>query len=261
VPSPYPIAVRLALLALPAFACAALPTFFPLGVRPDARQTLAGVLLTREPSFDGATGRRTQALPAISIYQPGGFFADTNNGLGWNLSADKAWEFGLRLLPDLGRDETDGLRGMGRIRPTVLVGAFANANLSDRLQLQSTINCGAGYDRRGARFDLGASYAYFVQGPFQLGVDASVGIADQHFAQSYYGVDASQAARSGRTRYVPAAGVDQWRADLTFFAPLSEHWLSYGSLGRNGLRGDARHSPTTIRATSTVLVLGVSYLF
>jgi outer membrane scaffolding protein for murein synthesis (MipA/OmpV family) len=218
-------------------------------------------MFTRSPQFDGAAHSQWQTLPVLSTYQPNGFFADTLNGAGFNASTDKAWEAGVRLLPDLGRDEPAALRGMGRIRPTLLASAFANANLSDRLQLQSTLNAGSGYDHRGIRLDVGASYAYFVAGPFQLGVDVSAGWANGHYAGSYYGVSPDQAARSARPAYASGAGIDQLRADLTFFAPLSEHWISYGSLGRNWLRGDAGHSPTTAQPASTVLVLGLSHLF
>jgi outer membrane protein len=253
---------RLAALALAApLAWPALPTFFQLGVRPDQRMLTAGVLVTDQARYDGAAERRTEYLPDIGLYRTDGWFADTINGLGYNASTDKAWEYGMRALPDLGRDESSALRGLGRIQPTLLASAFANANLSERLQLQSTVNFGAGYGHRGARVDLGAAYAFFVEGPFQIGVDASIGLADRHYAQSYYGINADQAARTGRPTYQPAAGADQLRADLTFFAPLSEKWISYSSVGRNRLLGDAARGPYVVRKSDRVFVLGLTHLF
>lgn len=79
--------------------------------------------------------------------------------------------------------------------------------------------------------------------------------------QTYYGVNASQSAASGFTRYDAGAGIYAWSTNLDWTHKLTQRWSVVAGAGVTQLMGDAADSPIVQRKTSPTGSLKVTYSF
>jgi outer membrane scaffolding protein for murein synthesis (MipA/OmpV family) len=226
--------------------CADVPPFYALGPRPDENVMAAGVLFFDAPRWAGAEETRRTWRPSATILCTNGFFADPISGIGWNASADKRFEYGLRATLGLGREAVDAAPSLKRVPDTLNVGAFANWNATTRLALQSSVRYGAGGGRDGTLVDLGASLDVLQWDHGSLAIDTSASFASASFMQSYYGVGAGP----------------QWTTvGLTLATPLHRRVFSVFSIDRARLSDKAAASPIVERRLFTTLQAAVSFLF
>ncbi|MFM9887670.1 MAG: MipA/OmpV family protein, partial [Burkholderiales bacterium] len=127
--------------------------------------------------------------------------------------------------------------------------------------LTSSLRYGAGNDRNGLLLDLGAVYSISLAPQWRLGLGVAGTYANAEYTQTYFGVDAAQAGRSGYAPYSPEAGVRDVRANVALSYQLSPKVIFTGALSAVSLQGDAKRSPL-VRDRSTVnAIVGVSYAF
>ena len=81
------------------------------------------------------------------------------------------------------------------------------------------------------------------------------------YMQTYYGVNASQSAASGFTRYDAGAGIYAWSTNLDWTHKLTQRWSVVAGAGVTQLMGDAADSPIVQRKTSPTGSLKVTYSF
>jgi outer membrane scaffolding protein for murein synthesis (MipA/OmpV family) len=256
------VMVRTALLMVASIpARAEIPPFYALGPRSAEDLYAAGVLYFRAPRYAGSDEIRSVVAPSATIMLNDGFFADPISGIGYNASADPRFEYGPRATIGLGRQEPAELRGLGRIHHAANVGGFANFNVTDRFQLQSSLRYGSGYDHRGALADAGASYDLFQQDHVSVTVDASISFANARYMKSFYGVSTAQSMASGYPAYAPAAGAQWHTAGLSLTAPVHPKALAYFSVDHTWLEGPARASPLVRKSSWTAIEANVSYAF
>ena len=250
------------LLVVFSVACLAdAPPFFSEGPRPEqANLTFDGLLLV-QPKYEGASGNKASVFPAITYDAPNGFFIDATSGMGFNLSRNPAFEIGPRLTLDMGRDEPDALHGMGKMPVTADAGFFADVYLSEQFGFQSSFRYGAGYHHDGAVIDVGASYAFVAHEETRVSLDLSASWGNRQYLQSYFGVDAGQAARSAYAPYQPSAGWYQSRVGLSANLPIDKVWSIYGTLGRAHLTDRAARSPYVVNRNPADLLFAVSYKY
>jgi outer membrane protein len=206
---------------------------------------------------------RAWLIPELGYYAASGWFASTTQGLGMNLSTTPGLQFGPRLTVDLGRPErlSDALRGMGRIDPRLEAGGFLNWQPMRDVWLTSSLRAGAGNDHNGVHIDLGANYSYELAPGLKLRLGGSTTLANQAYVQSYYGVNATQAAATGYAVYSPKAGFTDISASATLSYALTPRTsLSAGVISKH-LLGDAQDSPVTRKVTATTGQLGLNYAF
>ena len=98
-----------------------------------------------------------------------------------------------------------------------------------------------------------------LSGGFGIGVGAAFG--DGTYMRSNFGVPGSAAGSSPLAAFTPSGGL--YGVDVGFDAmtALSRRWVVFGSMGVSQLRGDARRSPLTQRATNYGASLGVAYRY
>jgi len=249
-----------AILLLISFSALADPQpFYELGPHPDQTSTSIGLLLLNLPEYDGAAIQKTSVLPNVTYVNQNGFFIDDTSGMGVNFSSDQVWEYGARLTADLGRPEPEDLHGLGKIPPHINGGIFVNLNLSETFGFESAVTYGSGYNRDGLRTDIGTSYAFYSKGLSRVEIDASVGYANQHYAQSYYGVSPNQSISSGYPVFHPRDGMDVERLGISASAPIGEKWLGFASLGGMRLIGNAAEGPYIHKPTAAIIFFGLSY--
>jgi outer membrane scaffolding protein for murein synthesis (MipA/OmpV family) len=175
------------------------------------------------PKFPGAVQNQTTLLPALEWRDPQGRFASTDSGLGWNLSARKETQFGVRLWPQLGRRASDAPPGVGAVGPRIQAEAFFNHAPLDVVLLQSGLLVGSGQNRDGVQLELGATSGIPI-GPDLLGIGLSATYANGAYRRSYFGISTAQGLSAGLSPYDPGAGWTDRCITLSFEHKFSAHW-------------------------------------
>jgi outer membrane scaffolding protein for murein synthesis (MipA/OmpV family) len=219
-----------------------------------------------QPRYDGSDRYHALAGPTVDIRYRDRFFLSTGEGIGMNVLTGPNWRIGLAAGYDLGRraaDDLGHLSGMGNINPAPslrLIGQYAISK-SFPLVLTADVRRNFGGDN-GWIGDLGAympmpgsseTFAWFA-GP-------TMTIADSRYMNSWFGVDAQQAARSGYRQYDASAGIRSVGFGVSANLTLKKHWIVSADGAFQQLVGAAAHSPITQSRASGVFDVSVIYEF
>ena len=219
-----------------------------------------------QPRYDGSDRYHALAGPTIDIRYRDRFFLSTGEGIGMNVLTGPNWRVGLAAGYDLGRraaDDLGHLSGMGNINPAPslrLIGQYAISK-SFPLVLTADVRRDFGGDN-GWIGDLGAympmpgsseTFAWFA-GP-------TMTIADSRYMNSWFGVNAQQAARSGYRQYDASAGIRSVGFGVSANLTLKKHWIVSADGAFQQLVGAAAHSPITQSRASGVFDVSVIYEF
>lgn len=195
-----------------------------------------------EPEYEGSDKFKVSPVPYVSATFNDWLKVDPSGVEATVYSTDHLQFSGL-LGYNGGRDEDDSdvLRGMGDVDAGASVGgraSFAFGPASLFVQGEKTIGGDEGFVGV-----AGVEVEHAVSKGLILSAGASATFADENHMQSYFGVDAQQAARSGHDRYDPGAGIK--RVDFTVAATsaINENWFVRGEAGVGVLVGDAKDSP------------------
>jgi len=222
-----------------------------------------GLAVVAGHAYMGSDERRTRAYPAIDYRWASGWFAGTTNGVGYNFSRQAGVQYGVRLTADFGRDESRSavLRGLGDLDARPEIGAFYNLQPTAHTFLTSSLRYGAGQGRDGLLLDLGADLNAQVAPAWRLGAGVAATWANAAYTQSYFGVDAAQAARSGRGVYTAGAGVRDVRVSVSATYAITPRASATAALSYSRLQGDAARSPIVRDRAGVNGVLAVAYAF
>ena len=222
------------------------------------------------PDYEGSDDYEPMALPVITARNVLGFNF-TPFALSYNLAqytgADGLWSigFGPRVAADFGRDEddNDALEGLGDIDPAIMPGGFVNFRLGPAI---AAITVGQdvadGHEGLVADFSLSTRVPITHQVVVIPGVSATW--ADDDYMQTYFGVDATQAANSGYAVYDADGGLKSIGASLTAVYAINENWAANARLGYERLLGDAADSPIVDdqgSANQASVMLGITRAF
>lgn len=229
----------------------------------DDGQGLAGLAVIAGHEYLGSDERKTLVLPALSYQWKNGWFAGTDNGIGYKFASPPSMQYGLRVTLDLGRDEDDSaaLAGMGDIDLRPEFGGFFNYFITDEWFMTTSFRYGAGNDRDGAQTDVGLGWSSQIAPQWRVGLGVAATYVNSKYMQAFYGVTPAQSAASGYAVYSPGRG---WRdvrgsASLTyFFNPL---WSLTAAATVRALQGDVKASPIVNENTPVAGVLALGYTF
>ncbi len=230
--------------------------------RAPERPHLRGVLgagIGVGPRFEGSDQYRGRLVPVIHFTYGSMFFG--LGGVGANLYRDARWRLGASLSLGGGRKESDDprLQGLGDVDRTVLGGVFAvyaNRGLLARAHLATDIG-GNGQgtvvrlDAYG-RMRVGEGLAFFA-GP-------GLTWADRRHMQTFYGVTAEQAARSGYPEFEAGNAVQGLRLSAGAAYRAAPNWRLVGLYSLSQLRGDAAASPIIETRTNSSFFVSAMYL-
>lgn len=228
-------------------------------------QNFIGLAAALRPRYEGADEYRVRAVPLIN-YEYKNFFISPRGGLpslGLKWSPAQDLTVGVLAGIDLGRDESDAdiLHGTGDIDAHALYGGFAEWS-PGRFRLGAAYRQAArsGY---GGSLELRASYDLLRAGAGRVSVGASTEWASSGYMQTWFGVSAAQAARSGGRlqRYEAGSGIKSAALFAAWSHRLGGSWSVISSVGVKTLLGDARDSPIVERRTAVFGVLGLTYAF
>ena len=224
---------------------------------------VVGFVVLSGPAYAGSDKRRETALPVLDYQWANGWFAGVSNGIGINFSSNPQMRYGLRVTADFGRKESraDGLRGMGDIDAKAEGGAFFNLALSDEWQATSSLRYGAGTGGSGLVANVGLTFATALTPQWRIGASAGLSAVNADYMQTIFGIDASQAARSGYASYTPGSGWRDARASVSLTYGIDPRSAFTAVTEFNRLLGDAADSPLTRRRDVASAALIYTYAF
>ncbi|MGK7869871.1 MipA/OmpV family protein [Falsiroseomonas sp. E2-1-a20] len=222
----------------------------------------AGALLS--PDYLGSDRYSFSPLLSPDIrWREDTLFLSLRDGLGATLLRHGNVSMGLVLRPRFGRDQddNDALRGMGDVRAAGEGGAFlryADPNWRGSLELRQGFG-----GHSGLVADARLDRVLRLRPDIILAAGPRLSWGSEDFAETYFGVDAEQARRTGYARFAPQ---DYWfagvAASLTLVLDSSWSVTAFGEVGR--ILGDAADSPLVDgrgNATQGVLGLAVGWQF
>lgn len=224
---------------------------------------LVGFVILSGPAYAGSDKRRETALPVLDYQWENGWFAGASNGIGINFSLNPQFRYGLRVTADFGRKESraDALRGMGDIEAKAEGGGFFNFALSDEWQVTSSLRYGAGTGGSGLVGDVGLAYGMSLTPQWRIGASAGLSAVNADYMQTYFGINASQAARSGYAAYTPDSGLRDARASVSLRYGIDPRSALSTVIEYNRLLADAADSPLTRRRNVASAALFYTYVF
>jgi len=225
--------------------------------------TVAGLVVLSGPAYAGSDKRRERALPLLDFQWANGWFAGVSNGVGINVSSNPQLRYGVRVTADFGRNESraTALRGMGDIDAKAEGGAFLNVALAEDWQATTSLRYGSGNGGRGLVADVGVLYGTALTPQWRLGASAGLSAVNADYMQTYFGVDASQALRSGYAAYTPRSGLRDARIGASLTYALDQRSALTAAADFNRVLGDAADSPLTRRRDAASAVLVYTYGF
>lgn len=270
-----PALVVLAAASLPAHADEA-PTS-PPAPPPEAAPQWEGAIGLRTsyaPTYQGASGFKAKLTPGFflrygrfTITNSSGFVTrradDVVRGLGVDLSPSQRFRMNLALRFDQGRKEaTDAaLTGLGDIKPTIRARLNATYLLEDGWRLGASWSVDALGRGGGNMGDVGFSRELRLTPATVWTFGSALSMAGDRYLQTWYGVNAQQAAATGYPVYEPGAGLRDVAVFTGFRTDLSERWLLLGGAGANRLLGPAADSPLTKDRNGWSANIGLAWRF
>lgn len=216
-------------------------------------RVVLGAGVQSRPEYLGSDKEEVRPVPVINV-QYGRFFlggipgggGGLGGGLGAHLFQNKSWDFGAIVSGDLDkpREEADDprLTGMGDIDGTVRAGLFASYKIGWLTLTTSALSDVGGKDQGTiAAFDAEAVYRPTPR----LTLTAGPGViwGDDKYMQTYFGVDADQAARSSFSQYTAGSGASLVRFTVGAQYELTRNWGIGARATAAQLQGDAKDSP------------------
>jgi outer membrane protein len=95
----------------------------------------------------------------------------------------------------------------------------------------------------------------------RLGLGVAATFANAEYMQSYFGVTAAQAARSGYALYKPDAGLRDVRANLSLSYRFNPNISATAGVSTSTLLGDVSNSPLVRQKSTTTGLLAVAFSF
>ncbi|XHS77995.1 MipA/OmpV family protein [Burkholderiaceae bacterium UC74_6] len=203
------------------------------------------------PAAPGASQKDHALLPAFDFAAPNGFFASTDDSVGWNLAPllmeeaqVKTWQWGARLWPQWGRPRRLAPPGSDSTGTRVLGEAFANVQALPFLLLQSGLSWGSGRRHNGGQLELGATSGIPI-GDELIGISLAVSAANAAHLRSAFGVNPMHAATGGLPAWRPSAGLQDWSTAISWEHKFSDDWSVSGQWLGAHLLSNAARSPLT----------------
>lgn len=217
-----------------------------------------GLTLGYRPEYSGASNQVVKLTPGLfirygrfTLSNVSGFVTrradDVVRGLGVDLLSSDRVRVSLALRFDAGRNEatSTALKGQGDIKATVRARAAASWKLEGPWRLGAAWSIDA-FGRGGGNFgDVSAGWEHPFGHGSVLSLGTSLSLAGDRYMQTYYGVNAQQAASNGRAVYTPNAGLRDVAVFMNVRHDLGPDWTVLGGASATRLLGPAAASPLT----------------
>jgi MipA family protein len=232
-------------------------------------QVTVGAGVISSPEYPGAADNKTTGVPLISATYGRYFIGSVPGtgvpaGVGAYLHQDKQWRVGVALGGDFGkaREESDDerLRGLGNIDGTARGGVFASYTGS-WYGVRANVMTDIGGKDQGTLASMDLEARYVPMKGLMLTAGPGFTWSDNEYTRTFFGVDATQSARSGLAKYEAKGGINAVRFSLGANYRLTPNWSLNARVTASELRRDAANSPITADKSQTTLGLFAAYRF
>ncbi len=234
-----------------------------------------GMAYGLSPSYTGSDERKARLRPVLAL-EYGRFRLSSSRGSsvlhhgldtrGSGASAtlvdSDRFNISASLRIDNGRDASDAvlLQGLPEVRSTLRGRLSVGYALTDRWSLGAGLSQDLLGRSGGAQLNTGLQYAFALtpQTRVNFGVGAAWGNAT--FMRTQFGVPDSAASQgSALAPFAPGGGLYSVDAGMGVMTALNRRWVAFGGVTVSQLRGDARRSPLTVRASTYSATAGIAY--
>lgn len=232
--------------------------------------TLGGGLAAA-PRYAGSKEMQLAPIVAIDYQMANGFYASTMRGLGFgtalgNVSLDAALGVrGERKEKNesgfAGNRGSTELRGMGDIKASATANLRAGYSITPGLTVGATASLPLSQRQNGKSAGMEVSGILHQDESDKIAISLGANFADKKYMQTYHGVTALQAQRSGRKQFTPNAGLYEAVLNIAWQHKVDERWSVTGMLGSSTLLREAARSPLTLRSTAPTAAVYASYRY
>jgi outer membrane protein len=256
-----PTAYAIALLVCAALAAPVTHAQTTNGARDESRLQLSiggGALYA--PTYLGSDNYDADPIPLFDLRYADRFFLSTRDGLGANFAPSGSnWRAGPVVKYRTARDQDDdaALRGMGDVDAAGEAGGYVHYDLRP-FTMGAEIRQGFG-GHEGAVGDLFVNWSTRLSDSLMLTVGPKATVASRDFTETYFGVTAGQAARTGYRAYAPDGPFMSYGLGASLRYKVNDYLSLGGFAGVDRIVGDAADSPLVDQAGSpTQARLGVT---
>lgn len=191
-----------------------------------------------------------------------GFGADAPGpGASADLIAGDRFKFGAALRIDGGRKSSDtpAFAGLPDVRRTVRGRVYASYVLNKHWSLGASLSQDLLGRQGGAQFSTDIGYGDRLGAHSEWSVGFGSSFQDRRHAQSYFGVSAPSAQRTGLSAFEAQGGMQDLHLGIGLTTALTPHWIAFGSAGWAVLHGSAAASPLTRDRSNGSVSVGIAY--
>ncbi len=221
-----------------------------------------GIIGGAVPGYLGSDHYEGSYAPRLKIVWRDRLFLNDRQ-LGANVYKSGSLSFGPFIRYTGGRsDNNEGLEGLGRIDRTLTAGGFLNYNFGV-LRFKSEVQKDILDEQQGTLAILRLGTRVPWSRPV-VTVYASTTWASNEYMNSFFGVNAVQAVRTGLPAFDPDAGIRDVALSVSTGYRIRENWSLGGHVEYRRLLGDAADSPLVDlqgSANQFVIGMGLNYTF
>lgn len=260
--------------SLPAALCLSAACAVAQAAPADDPEGAVTLIVQRGPDYLGARDDGQSLRPGffvrwgrVSLSSGGSWAAlrqdDDVRGLGLDLTRSDTLRISLGLRVDSGRNESasPALAGMGDVKRTI------RARIGGTWKFKPGWRFGAGwtidaFGRGGGNIlETKLEHDWRISPRLELTTGTALSVAGPRYMQTYFGVTAEQAARTGYPVYEPGSSVRDVQVYTTLRVEIAQDWVGLVGVGYNRVLGQAADSPLTQRAGAITLTGGLGWRF
>ncbi len=239
------------------------------GLIPAGTTVTLGAQAIIQPKYEGGKDYEVTAAPIIKFtgMNPFASFLKVDarniNDIGLGLLNVGGFSAGPALGYRFDREEDDGrlLRGLGDVDGGLLVGGFARYDFKPAYVRVSYLTQVTGEEDAGGIFRIQGGADVMATPQLLLKGFAAVEFGDEDYMQTYFGVTAAQATRSGLARFTPEAGAKSFHLGLTAEYEFAPTLTLIAGAEYVGLLDDAADSPVVEEENYVIGRIGLSKRF
>ena len=235
----------------------------------DAYSVTVGMGAAIAPRYLGSSDYHVLPVPYLNVVTPSGIYIDSLKGVGYKWLLPDNFFIDTSVNYATGRkDENEALesgsnylKGMGDIPGAVITTITAGYRLGERGDVKLSADVPLTNRSRGETYRVGFDYIVVQAGRDRLSTNADADFGSSKYNQTFFGVEASQAARTAFPQYNTGSGLYAVRAGLTWEHTFDKHWSLSATQQLTALTGNAADSPIVQRRVSLTTGALVNYKF
>ncbi len=237
-------------------------TLLPVITGAQAADVSVGGGIGYKPDYEGSQDYEAVPVPYFNVnFNHGMFVKLLGTNLRFNLIPEKTWYLGPVYNYRAERDNVDNDRvdRMRDISDAHELGAFGGFTINNWfVTLEFLTDLGEAHD--GWYSKLKGGYNWNISNSWSLSIGAFTTYADDDYMQTYFGVSAADAARSGLDPYEADSGIKDVGIDLGLNWMITKNWSAKGFASYTQLVGDADDGSPVVDEGSESQLFGAALI-